>query len=156
MVLTVTLSKSLGAQGGAVLGHPAVREHLVNTARSFIYDTGLAPASAGAALAALRALEHDPSLAAKVRAQRRDPGRGLRRRAARRRGALGPDARAARGARGGRDLRRRTASGSGASARRRPPTASPGCGSPPTPTTRARTSARAAKVLADVTGGMHR
>ena len=68
VVLTVTLSKSLGAQGGAVLGHPAVREHLVNTARSFIYDTGLAPASAGAALAALRALEHDPSLAAKVRA----------------------------------------------------------------------------------------
>jgi 8-amino-7-oxononanoate synthase len=68
VVLTVTLSKSLGAQGGAVLGHPAVREHLVNTARSFIYDTGLAPASAGAAVAALRALEHDPSLAAKVRA----------------------------------------------------------------------------------------
>ena len=68
VVLTVTLSKSLGAQGGAVLGHPAVREHLVNTARSFIYDTGLAPAAAGAALAALRALEHDPSLAAKVRA----------------------------------------------------------------------------------------
>ena len=68
VVLTVTLSKSLGAQGGAVLGHPAVREHLVNTARSFIYDTGLAPASAGAAAAALRALEHDPSLAAKVRA----------------------------------------------------------------------------------------
>jgi 8-amino-7-oxononanoate synthase len=68
VVLTVTLSKSLAAQGGAVLGHPAVREHLVNTARSFIYDTGLAPASAGAAGAALRALEHDPSLAAKVRA----------------------------------------------------------------------------------------
>ena len=68
VVLTATLSKSLGAQGGAVLGHPAVRDHLVNTARTFIYDTGLAPAAAGAALAALRALDHDPGLAARVRA----------------------------------------------------------------------------------------
>ena len=47
---TVTLSKSLAAQGGAVLAHEAVRDHLVNTARPFIYDTGLAPAAAGAAL----------------------------------------------------------------------------------------------------------
>ena len=42
--LTATMSKALGAQGGAVLGSPALREHLVNTARSFIFDTGLAPA----------------------------------------------------------------------------------------------------------------
>jgi len=68
VVVTATLSKSLGAQGGAVLAHPAVREHLVNTARPFIYDTGLAPAAAGAALGALRALNHDPGLAARVRA----------------------------------------------------------------------------------------
>ena len=46
VVLTVTLSKSLGAQGGAVLGAGVVVEHLVNTARAFIFDTGLAPASA--------------------------------------------------------------------------------------------------------------
>ena len=38
-----TLSKSLGAQGGAVLGAPAVIDLLVNTARAFIFDTGLAP-----------------------------------------------------------------------------------------------------------------
>src|SRR6476660_83801 len=68
VVVTATLSKSLGAQGGAVLAHPAVREHLVNTARPFIYDTGLAPAAAGAALGALRALNHDPGLAARARA----------------------------------------------------------------------------------------
>lgn len=68
VVLTVTLSKSLAAQGGAVLGHPAVREQLVNTARSFIYDTGLAPAAAGAALAATAALVNDPGLASRVRA----------------------------------------------------------------------------------------
>jgi 8-amino-7-oxononanoate synthase len=68
VVVTVTLSKSLAAQGGAVLGHPAVREQLVNTARSFIYDTGLAPASAGAALAATAALTNEPGLAFRVRA----------------------------------------------------------------------------------------
>jgi 8-amino-7-oxononanoate synthase len=67
VVITATLSKSLGAQGGAVLGHPSVREHLVNTARSFIYDTGLAPASAGAALAALGLLARRPDLPARVR-----------------------------------------------------------------------------------------
>ena len=54
VVGTLTLSKSLGAQGGAVLASSAVREHLVNRARPFIYDTGLAPAAAGGALAALR------------------------------------------------------------------------------------------------------
>jgi 8-amino-7-oxononanoate synthase len=63
VVATVTLSKSLGSQGGAVLGPVAVTEHLVDTARSFIFDTGLAPAAAGAALAALRLLAADPTLA---------------------------------------------------------------------------------------------
>jgi 8-amino-7-oxononanoate synthase len=53
VVLTVTLSKSLGAQGGAVLGSAAVQRQLIDTARPFIFDTGLAPACAGAALAAL-------------------------------------------------------------------------------------------------------
>ncbi len=67
VVLTVTLSKALGAQGGAVLGHPDVVEHLVNTARSFIFDTALAPSSAGAALGALRVLRAEPGLPATVR-----------------------------------------------------------------------------------------
>src|SRR5215470_6660193 len=67
VVATATLSKSFGAQGGLVLGAPAVREHLINRARPFIYDTGLAPAAAGAALAALRVLEAAPELADKVR-----------------------------------------------------------------------------------------
>jgi 8-amino-7-oxononanoate synthase len=68
LVLTVTLSKALGAQGGAVLGAPEVITHLVNTARSFIFDTGLAPACAGGALAALRLLIADPGLPAAARA----------------------------------------------------------------------------------------
>ncbi|WP_245009669.1 8-amino-7-oxononanoate synthase [Streptomyces albidoflavus] len=66
-VVTVTLSKSLGSQGGAVLGPAAVVDHLVNTARTFIFDTGLAPAAAGAALAALRLLRAEPDRAARVR-----------------------------------------------------------------------------------------
>jgi len=66
VVVTVTLSKSLGAQGGAVLASTAVVEHLVDSARSFIFDTGLAPASAGAALAALRVLRGEPGLPRQV------------------------------------------------------------------------------------------
>jgi 8-amino-7-oxononanoate synthase len=66
VVATLTLSKSLGSQGGAVLATPAVREHLVNTARPFIYDTGLAPAAAGAASAALTVLTMEPQRVERV------------------------------------------------------------------------------------------
>ena len=60
--VTGALSKAFGSQGGAVLSSPDIREHLVNTARPFIYDTGLAPAAAGAALAALGVLADHPEL----------------------------------------------------------------------------------------------
>lgn len=59
VVVTVTLSKSLSSQGGAVLGPALVRDHLVDTARPFIFDTGLAPSSVGAALAALRMVDDE-------------------------------------------------------------------------------------------------
>jgi 8-amino-7-oxononanoate synthase len=72
VVLTVTLSKSLGAQGGAVLGDGEVVEHLVNTARAFIFDTGLAPPSAAAAAAALTVLRSEPQLVGAVRSRARD------------------------------------------------------------------------------------
>ncbi|MFD8519721.1 8-amino-7-oxononanoate synthase [Streptomyces capillispiralis] len=72
VVVTVTLSKSLGSQGGAVLGPARVIEHLVNTARTFIFDTGLAPAAAGAALAALRLLRREPGRAARAGAMARE------------------------------------------------------------------------------------
>jgi 8-amino-7-oxononanoate synthase len=68
VVRTVTLSKSLGSQGGAVLAAPEVIDVLVNTARSFIFDTGLAPASAAAAREALRILRAEPERAERVRA----------------------------------------------------------------------------------------
>ena len=83
VVVTVTLSKSLGSQGGAVLGDPVVVEHLVNTARAFIFDTGLAPAAAAGALAALGVLRADPALAGR----RPGPGASARRRSRRRRPA---------------------------------------------------------------------
>ncbi|MFI0808634.1 8-amino-7-oxononanoate synthase [Streptomyces echinatus] len=67
VVVTATLSKSLGSQGGVVLGPARVIDHLVNAARTFIFDTGLAPAAAGAALAALRLLEREPERAARAR-----------------------------------------------------------------------------------------
>ena len=68
VVRTVTLSKALGGQGGAVLGPPEVIGTLVNTGRSFIFDTGLAPPSAAAALAALGVLAAEPGLAQRARA----------------------------------------------------------------------------------------
>lgn len=60
VVVTTTLSKALGTQGGAVLGPRAVRDHLVDTARPFIFDTGLTPAAVGAAQAALGVLTGEP------------------------------------------------------------------------------------------------
>ncbi|WP_028266262.1 8-amino-7-oxononanoate synthase [Arthrobacter sp. MA-N2] len=60
VVLTATLSKSLGSQGGVVLGSALLREHLINRARSFIFDTGLAPSSAAAALAAVEIIRAEP------------------------------------------------------------------------------------------------
>ncbi|MDQ3406023.1 MAG: 8-amino-7-oxononanoate synthase, partial [Actinomycetota bacterium] len=66
VVTTLTLSKSLGAQGGAVLGPRMVIRHLVENARSFIFDTALAPGSAAAALAALKVLKEEPDRAGRA------------------------------------------------------------------------------------------
>jgi 8-amino-7-oxononanoate synthase len=69
VVVTATLSKALGAQGGAVLGSPGLVHHLLNRARPFIFDTALAPAATGGALAALRLLRSEPELPARVAAR---------------------------------------------------------------------------------------
>ncbi|MEU3271792.1 8-amino-7-oxononanoate synthase [Saccharomonospora sp. NPDC006951] len=78
VVTTVTLSKAFGAQGGAVLGPRRVIKHLVETARSFIFDTGLAPGSAAAALAALGVLRAEPDLPGKVLTAASGLAEGLR------------------------------------------------------------------------------
>lgn len=67
VVSTATCSKALAAQGGAVLGPITVRDHVVNEARAFVYDTGLAPAAAAAACAATGVVADAPELAAAVR-----------------------------------------------------------------------------------------
>ncbi|OZC97421.1 8-amino-7-oxononanoate synthase [Rhodococcus sp. 06-235-1A] len=60
LVITATLSKALGSQGGVVLGPTVVRAQLLHAARTFVFDTGLAPASVGAAAAALKVLRAEP------------------------------------------------------------------------------------------------
>lgn len=67
VIQTVTLSKAMGSQGGAVVGPARVRDHLIDTARPFIFDTGLAPVSVAAALESLRILREQPELADSVR-----------------------------------------------------------------------------------------
>ncbi len=128
VVVTVTLSKSLGSQGGAVLGDPVVVEHLVNTARSFIFDTGLAPAAAAGALAALAVLRAEPELAGRVRARARELAAGLDAAGLPVTDPQGAVVSVLVGRSGSRGRRRRhccapTACGSAASGRRRCPTA---------------------------------
>lgn len=66
VIVTMTLSKALGSQGGAVLASDAVVQHLINRARPFIFDTGLAPASTAAAREALRIIAAEPALVDRV------------------------------------------------------------------------------------------
>ncbi|MBY8861644.1 8-amino-7-oxononanoate synthase [Nocardia sp. CA2R105] len=66
LIVTATLSKALAAQGGAVLSSERVRAHLIDSARTFIFDTGLAPAAVGAARAALGLLRRDPEMGGRV------------------------------------------------------------------------------------------
>ena len=54
MVVTATLSKSLGGAGGVVAGPAQLIRHLVDTGRTFIFDTALPPAVAAGVRAALR------------------------------------------------------------------------------------------------------
>ena len=62
-----TLSKSLGSEGGYAAASQAIVDHLVNTARSFIFSTAFSPATVAAALAALKVLRKEPSLVAHLR-----------------------------------------------------------------------------------------
>src|SRR6266404_5846072 len=55
-----TLSKALGAYGAYAAGSRTLIDFLINRARSFIYTTGLPPAMASAASAALRIIEEEP------------------------------------------------------------------------------------------------
>ena len=67
LVVTTVASKSLGAQGGIVAGPERLRDHLIDRARSFIFDTGLNPAAVGGAHAAHGVLRADPALPVRLR-----------------------------------------------------------------------------------------
>ena len=60
-----TLSKALGSYGGYLCASEPVIELLKARARSFVYTTGLPPASAAAALAALDIIEEEPARCAR-------------------------------------------------------------------------------------------
>jgi 8-amino-7-oxononanoate synthase len=59
-----TLSKAIGAYGGYLCASEPVIALMRNRARSFIYSTGLPPAAAAAAIAALDLIEREPAYAA--------------------------------------------------------------------------------------------
>jgi 8-amino-7-oxononanoate synthase len=60
IVRTLTLSKALGSQGGAVIGSRMVVNHVIDTARAFMFDTALAPPSVAAARSSLAVLSNHP------------------------------------------------------------------------------------------------
>jgi glycine C-acetyltransferase len=80
-IFTGTLGKALGSFGAFVAGSRALRELLVNVARSFIFSCALAPPQVEAARAALRVIEAEPwrgerlqALAARLRGRLADHG----------------------------------------------------------------------------------
>lgn len=65
-VVTGTLSKALGGYGGFTVCSRQTRDLLINRARTFFYSTGLPPASAATALAAIAKIESDDGLGARL------------------------------------------------------------------------------------------
>ena len=67
-VLIGTLGKSFGSQGAFAAGRSVLRDYLWNRARSFVFSTGLSPASAAAGLRSLADIVENPDLALHVKA----------------------------------------------------------------------------------------
>jgi glycine C-acetyltransferase/8-amino-7-oxononanoate synthase len=59
-VIVGTLGKALGSYGAFVACDHAMTRHLVNSARTLIFSTGLPPAAAAAAMASLELLQEQP------------------------------------------------------------------------------------------------
>lgn len=66
-----TLSKAIGGYGGYLCASSAVIDLIHNRARTFVYSTGLPPATVAAAIAALDLIERDPAYAASPLAKAR-------------------------------------------------------------------------------------
>ncbi|HEU4425463.1 MAG TPA: 8-amino-7-oxononanoate synthase [Pilimelia sp.] len=69
VVVTATLSKALGGAGGLVAGPAALRQHLIDTGRTFIYDTAPPPAVVAGVAAALRLARDGAGLRAELAAR---------------------------------------------------------------------------------------
>jgi 8-amino-7-oxononanoate synthase len=67
-VVMGTLSKALGAQGGYVAGDRDLCDYLRTRDRGFVFTTALAPAAAGAAMAALDIVRDQPERRARLHA----------------------------------------------------------------------------------------
>lgn len=61
-----TMSKALGGYGGYVCASQPVIDYLITSVRSFIFTTGLPPATCAAALAALDILKREPARATRA------------------------------------------------------------------------------------------
>lgn len=61
-----TMSKALGGYGGYVCASQPVIDYLVTSVRSFIFTTGLPPATCAAAKAALRIMQREPERATRA------------------------------------------------------------------------------------------
>jgi 8-amino-7-oxononanoate synthase len=77
LVLTGTLSKALGSLGGYVAGPKVLVKHLINRSRSYIYATAMPGPCAAAALEALRVINDEPELLARLRENSRILAEGL-------------------------------------------------------------------------------
>lgn len=58
-----TMSKALGGYGGYVCASQAVIDYLITSVRSFVFTTGLPPATCATALAALKIMQREPERA---------------------------------------------------------------------------------------------
>ncbi|OXG00292.1 8-amino-7-oxononanoate synthase [Flavobacterium araucananum] len=63
----MTFGKGLGCHGSVILGSTALKEYLVNFARSFIYTTGLSPHAVATILVAYQQLETEKQTIKKLR-----------------------------------------------------------------------------------------
>jgi glycine C-acetyltransferase len=61
-----TLSKAIGAVGGYVAGAGLLKEHLIHTARPFLFSTSQPPAVAATCLAAIQVLQESSDLVGKL------------------------------------------------------------------------------------------